>query len=135
MAMSYGYAYVAQVCIGANMEQFLTAALEADAFDGPSLLIAYTPCIAHGVSMSQSMTEGRLAVESGYWPLYRFNPDLKKQGKNPFLLDSKAPTKDMDEFFAGENRFANMSNEQKKEAKENAMRRYELFKKLAEGAF
>ena len=133
MAMSYGYAYVAQVCIGANMEQFLTAALEADAFDGPSLLIAYTPCIAHGVSMSQSMTEGRLAVESGYWPLYRFNPDLKKQGKNPFLLDSKAPSKDMDEFFAGENRFANMSNEQKKEAKENAIQKYELLKKLAEG--
>ncbi len=131
MAMSYGYAYVAQVCIGANMEQFLTAALEADAFDGPALLIAYSPCIAHGVSMSQSMTEGRLAVESGYWQLYRFNPDLKKQGKNPFQLDSKAPTKDMDEFFAGENRFATMSEEQKQQAKENAARRYELFKKLS----
>ncbi len=133
MAMSYGYAYVAQVCIGANMDQFLTAALEADAFDGPALIIAYSPCIAHGVSMSNSMTEGRLAVESGYWHLYRFNPDLKKQGKNPFILDSKAPTKDLNEFFAGENRFANMSEEQKEEAKENARRRYELFKKLAEG--
>ena len=134
MAMSYGYVYVAQVCIGGNMEQFLKAALEADEFDGPALLIAYSPCISHGVSMSKSMTEGRLAVESGYWQLYRFNPDLKKQGKNPFILDSKAPTRELDEFFAGENRFANMSDEQKAEAKENARRRYELFKKLAEGA-
>ena len=135
IAMSYGYAYVAQVSIGASMEQFLTALLEAEAFDGPSLIIAYTPCIAHGADMSNSVNEERLAVESGYWPLYRFNPELRKQGKPAFLLDSKPPKKDLEEFFKGENRFAFMSEEQKEEAKENARRRYALFQRLAADEF
>ena len=134
MAMSYGYAYIAQVSIGADMAHFLTAVTEAEAYDGPALILAYTPCISHGVSMSKSVEEERLAVECGYWPLYRYNPALKKEGKNPFILDAKPPKKDLDEFFAGENRFAFMTDEQKEEAKRNARRRFELFQKLAEGA-
>ena len=133
MAMSYGNAYVASVCLGADMQQFLTAAIEAEAFDGPSILLAYSPCIAHGVNMSKSIEEGRLAVDSGYWPLYRFNPALKEQGKNPLILDGKPPTRELEEFFAPQRRFATMSDEQKRQAKENALQRQALLKRLAEG--
>ena len=106
MAMTYGYVYVAQVAMGANKQQFLNALTEAESYNGPSLIIAYSPCISHGVNMSKCMEEERNAVESGYWQLYRFNPALKAQNKNPFTLDSKAPTRDFKEFLLGENRFA-----------------------------
>lgn len=105
MAMSYGYVYVAQVSLGANKQQLLNAFTEAESYNGPSLIIAYTPCIAHGANMSKSVDEEKLAVDSGYWHLFRFDPRLKKDGKNPFVLDSKAPTVDFKSFLSGENRF------------------------------
>ena len=108
MAMQYKNVYVAQVSIGANKAQFLTALTEAEAYKGTSLIIAYTPCIAHGVNMSKSLEEEKLAVECGYFPLFRYNPALKDQGKNPFILDSKAPTRPLREFLQGENRFASL---------------------------
>jgi len=87
MAMTYGYVYVASVAMGANKNQLLKALLEAESYQGPSLLIAYAPCINHGINMGRSQYEEKLAVESGYWPLYRFDPRLKQEGKNPFMLD------------------------------------------------
>ncbi len=89
MAMTYGYVYVASVAMGANKNQVLKAILEAESYDGPSLIIAYAPCINHGINMGRSQNEEKLAVEAGYWPLYRFDPRLKEEGKNPFTLDSK----------------------------------------------
>jgi len=93
MAMTYGYVYVASVSMGANKQQVLKAFKEAEAYKGPSLIIAYAPCINQGISkgMGKSMEEARLAVESGYWPLYRYNPDLAAEGKAPFTLYSKEP--------------------------------------------
>ena len=110
MAMSYGYVYVAQVSMGANMQQLLNALTEAESYDGPSLVIAYAPCIAHGVNLSKCMEEERRAVESGYWQLFRFNPALEKAGKNPFILDHKAPMVEFTDFLMGENRFASLKN-------------------------
>jgi len=108
MAMTYGYVYVASVSMGANKQQVLKAFREAEAYKGPSLIIAYSPCINQGIikGMGRSMEQSKLAVESGYWPLYRFNPDLAKEGKNPFILESKAPDGTLQEYLAGENRFA-----------------------------
>jgi pyruvate-ferredoxin/flavodoxin oxidoreductase len=108
MAMTYGYVYVANIGMGANKNHALKALIEAEAYDGPSLVMAYTPCINHGIKkgMGKSQEETKLAVESGYWPLYRFNPDLKKEGKNPFVLDSKAPSSSLKDFLGGEVRYA-----------------------------
>ena len=116
MAMMYGYVYVAQVSMGANKQQFLNALVEAEAYNGPSLILAYSPCIAHGVSLSKCMDEEQLAVDCGYWQLYRFNPDLQKLGKNPFTLDSKTPTASLQDFMAGENRFASLKNSRPEDA-------------------
>ena len=93
MAMSYGYVYVAQVAMGANPTQYFNVLKEAEAYNGPSLIIAYAPCINHGLrnGMGKSQREEKLAVECGYWHLYRFNPALAEEGKNPFTLDSKEP--------------------------------------------
>ncbi len=108
MAMTYGYVYVANVGMGANKNHTLKAILEAEAYDGPSLIMAYAPCINHGIKkgMGKTQLETQLAVESGYWPLYRFNPQLKEEGKNPFVLDSKAPKVSLKEFLGGEVRYA-----------------------------
>ena len=110
IAMSYGYIYVAQVAMGADMNQFMKALAEAEAYPGPSLIIGYAPCINHGlrIGMGKSQLEQKLAVQAGYWDLYRFNPTLKEQGKNPFSLDSKEPTGDFREFLMGEVRFASL---------------------------
>ena len=108
MAMSYGYVYVAQVGMGANPNQLLKAVSEAEAYHGPSLIIAYAPCINHGINMSKSQEEIKKAVECGYWQLYRFNPELKEQGKNPFILDSKDPTGNYQEFIRKETRYASL---------------------------
>jgi pyruvate-ferredoxin/flavodoxin oxidoreductase len=110
MAMTYGYVYVANIGMGANKNHTLKAILEAEAYDGPSLLLAYTPCINHGIKkgMGKTQEETRLAVECGYWPLYRYNPLLKKEGKNPFVLDSKAPKGNLKEFLSGEIRYASL---------------------------
>ena len=108
MAMSYGYVYVAQVAMGANMNQLLKALKEAEAYKGPSLIIAYATCINHGVNMSRPMDEMKKAVDCGYWQLYRFNPALAAEGKNPFTLDSKEPTGDYNAFLSGEVRYASL---------------------------
>lgn len=107
MAMSYGYIYVAQVALGADKNQTLKAIAEAEAYPGPSLIIAYAPCISHGIKlgMGSSHFETKRAVDAGYWSMYRYNPLLKDQDKNPFILDSKAPTANFKEFLEGEVRY------------------------------
>jgi len=139
MAISYGSAYVAQVSMGANKQQLLNAFTEAEAYDGPSIIIAYSPCISHGVFMGKSMEEEKRAVESGYWQLYRFNPALKAQGKNPFSLDSKEPTLEFKEFLLGENRFASLyksdptlAKELFSEAEKASRERFRFYQKLVE---
>ncbi len=108
MIMSYGYVYVASIAMGANKNQTLKAILEAESYDGPSLILAYAPCINHGIKkgMGKAQEEQKLAVASGYWPLYRFNPDLKEKGKNPFVLESKQPDGSLQDFLSGEVRYA-----------------------------
>lgn len=124
ISMSYGYIYVAQVSMGANQAQYLKAIREAEAYPGPSLIIAYSPCVNHGIriGMGKSQTEMKLATECGYWPLYRYNPLLEKEGKNPLQLDSAEPKWDTYEsFLMGEVRYATL-------AKSNPERAAELFK-------
>ena len=111
MAMSYGYVYVAKVSMGANQAQVLKAVMEAEAYKGPSIIIAYSPCINHGINMGKSQAEAKKAVESGYWPLYRYNPNLADEGKNPFVLDSKDPKSSFAEFIMGEVRYASLKKQ------------------------
>ena len=112
MAMSYGYVYVAQCAMGSNKQQFLNAIVEAEKYDGPSLIICYAPCINHGINMTKSQDEEKKAVDCGYWQLYRYNPEALDDGKNPFTLDSKDPTADYQEFLAGETRYASLKKAQ-----------------------
>ncbi len=105
IAMAYGYVYVAHVAMGANDQQTLRAFLEADAYDGPSLIIAYSHCIAHGIDMRKGLDQQRLAVQSGIWPLYRYNPALADEGKNPLSIDSKDPTVSVQEYAYNETRY------------------------------
>ena len=110
MFMSYGYIYVASVAMGANKQQMLKAMIEAESYDGPSLILSYASCINHGImaGMGKSQVEMDLAVKSGYWPLYRYNPTLKDEGKNPFILDSKAPDGSLQNFLGGEIRYTSL---------------------------
>jgi pyruvate-ferredoxin/flavodoxin oxidoreductase len=119
MAMSYGYVYVANVGMGANKQQLMKALVEAESYDGPSLIMAYAPCINHGIKkgMGKSQEETELAVKCGYWPLYRYNPGLKSQGKNPFTLDSKEPDGSLQEFLSGEVRYASLEKAFPEESK------------------
>ena len=110
MAMSYGYVYVAQCSMGANKQQFLNAVVEAESYDGPSLLICYAPCINHGINMSNSQLEEKKAVDAGYWHLYRYNPAITEG--NPFTLDSKDPTASYQEFLMGETRYTSLKKAQ-----------------------
>ena len=137
----YTYVYVAQIAMGADMNQTIKAISEAEKYKGPSLIIAYSPCINHGIKtgMGTSIMEERKAVESGYWHLYRYNPDLKKEGKNPFILDSKEPKGNLMDFIKGEIRYSQLENSFKKDAQElydaaekNAKERYETYKRLAQ---
>jgi pyruvate-ferredoxin/flavodoxin oxidoreductase len=105
MAMSYGNVYVARVAMGANDAQSVRAIMEAERYNGPSLIIAYAHCIAHGIDMGKGLENQKLAVETGYWPLFRYNPALESEGKNPFSLDSKAPKIPLKEFTSREDRF------------------------------
>ena len=139
MMTSYGYVYVAQIAIGADKNQALKAIKEAEAYNGPSLVIAYAPCINHGIrqGMGVSIAEEKKAVDTGYWHLYRYNPTLKDEGKNPFSLDSKAPTKPYREFLEGEVRYTSLKKlfperaEALYEAAErNAKERYESYERL-----
>jgi pyruvate-ferredoxin/flavodoxin oxidoreductase len=141
IAMSYGYVYVASVSLGANRGQYLKAVLEAEAYPGPSLIIAYAPCIAHGLKngLGEANEEEKKAVESGYWTLYRYNPLLEKEGKNPFILDSREPTVDIKEFLDGETRFSSLMMSFPEEAeklhsqlKRESQERYKKYKKMAE---
>ncbi|MFO7612283.1 MAG: pyruvate:ferredoxin (flavodoxin) oxidoreductase [Clostridia bacterium] len=141
MLMSYGYVYVAQVAQGANQAQFIKAVKEAESYHGPSMIIAYSPCINHGIraGMGCSQLQEKNAVEAGYWHLFRYNPLLKEEGKNPFVLDSKEPTASFREFIMSENRYASLTRsfpdraERLFEKTENdAKERYEGYKKLSE---
>ena len=105
MAMTYGHVYVARVAMGARDEQTLRTFLEAEAYDGPSLIIAYSHCIAHGINMTTAMRNQKAAVESGQWLMFRYNPDRAAQGENPMQLDSKAPKLPVAEYMRMENRF------------------------------
>ena len=113
IAMSYGYVYVAQISMGADKNQTLKAIAEAEAYPGPSLIIAYAPCINHGLKagMGASQLEEKKAVEAGYWGMYRYNPALLEQGKNPFSLDSKEPTASFKEFLMGEVRYSSLKKQ------------------------
>jgi pyruvate-ferredoxin/flavodoxin oxidoreductase len=146
MAMAYGYVYVAQVAMGANQAQYLKAIREAEAFDGPSLIIAYSPCINHGIKkgMSTAMAEEKRAVDAGYWQLYRYNPALEAEGKNPFQLDSKEPNWDEYlNFIKSEVRYTSLTKavsvEKAEElyniCKEDAKWRYNSYKRLADMDF
>jgi pyruvate-ferredoxin/flavodoxin oxidoreductase len=110
ISMSYGYIYVASVSMGANKQQLIKALVEAESYDGPSLIIAYAPCINQGImaGMGKAQEEAKLAVQSGYWPLYRYDPRLKDEGKNPFILDSKKPDGSLKQFMDGEIRYASL---------------------------
>ncbi len=141
IASTYGYVYVAQVAMGASDAQCLKAFREAEAYDGPSIIIAYAPCINHGlkVGMGKSQAEEAKAVECGYWHLWRYNPELEKEGKNPFSLDSKEPNWDeFENFLKGEVRYASVLKQYPDEAeelfaaaKENAQWRYNNYRRLA----
>jgi pyruvate-ferredoxin/flavodoxin oxidoreductase len=141
MVMTYGYVYVAQVAMGANMNQYMKALKEAESYPGPSLIIAYSPCINHGLraGMAKTQDEQKRAVEAGYWQLYRYDPRLQNEGKNPFQLDSKEPdwTK-FQEFLSGEVRYTSLKKAFPREAAElfvsaedNALWRYESYKRMA----
>lgn len=120
IAMSYGYVYVAQIAQGADMNQCIKAFTEAESYPGPSLIIAYAPCINHGIKggMAGAQTEEKKAVTSGYWHLFRYNPQLKAEGKNPFTLDSKAPTTEYGDFLRGEVRYSALERSNPNRAKE-----------------
>ncbi len=139
MMMSYGYVYVASVAMGANKNQLVKAITEAEAYNGPSIIMAYAPCINHGIDMSLTQQEEKKAVDTGYWLLYRYNPMLKKEGKNPFILDSKEPTVDVKEFLEGERRYTSLKQTfpEKVDGYWNELadvvkKRYEMYKRLAE---
>lgn len=140
MMMSYGNVYVAQVAIGADRNQTLRAISEAENYPGPSIIIAYAPCISHGLKegMGRSMSNMAHAVESGYWQLYRYNPLLLEEGKNPFILDSKEPKSDFCDFLMGQIRYSSLYKQFPEQAgqlfeksKKDAQRRYEYYKKMS----
>jgi len=138
MAMSYGSVYVAKVAMGANDLQTIRAFLEAEAYDGPSIIIAYSHCIAHGIDMSKGMESQKAAVESGHWPLFRYNPELAKEGKNPLKLDSKAPSIPIEDYIYKETRYQMLlksnpeaANKLKDMAQEEVLRRWKYYEHLA----
>ena len=140
IAMNYGHVYVAQVSMGANPAHVVKALKEAEAHKGPSLVIAYAPCINHGIakSMKVSQAEQKLAVECGYWHLFRYSPELAAEGKTPFQLDSKAPNGKLREFMMGEVRFSGLTRTFPQiaeqlfaEAEEQCAARYAQYEKLA----
>jgi pyruvate-ferredoxin/flavodoxin oxidoreductase len=139
MIMStYGNVYIAQVAFGANQAQTLKAFMEADAYDGPALIIAYSNCIAHGMDMSKGIEAMKKAVACGYWPLYRYNPELEAQGKNPLIINSKDPSIPFEEYAYRENRYKALKASNPEVAKElmtqaeaDIMRRWKLLKHLA----
>jgi len=143
IATTYGYVYVAQIALGANPAQAIKAIKEAESYPGPSLIIAYAPCINHGIkakgNMANSIAEEKKAVDTGYWHLWRYNPELKDEGKNPFILDSKEPTGQIRDFLEGENRylmlaqaFPDVAEELFTKAEKDLLERYENYKRMAQ---
>ncbi len=142
LAAEYGDVYVASIALGANPNQAIKAIKEAVAHKGPSLIIAYAPCINHGIvkGMGWSTEEAKLAVNSGYWFLYRYSPELRAAGKNPFVLDSKEPTMPLEDFLNGEVRYASLrrtfpadADVLLEKAKAFSAEKYAKYKKLSEG--
>ncbi|MBA7641098.1 Pyruvate-flavodoxin oxidoreductase [subsurface metagenome] len=138
MAITYRDVYVARVAMGANDAQVIKAFQEAEAFNGPSLIIAYSPCISHGFNLIHGLEQQKLAVKSGYWPLIRFNPDFAKEDKNPFQLDSKAPSIPLEEYIYNENRYKMLTRTMPevakkllKEAQEGVLKRWKMYERLA----
>jgi len=140
IATTYGYVYVAQVAMGANQNQFMKAIVEAEAYDGPSLIIGYAPCVAHGIKTGMGTAQLRIkeAVASGYWHMWRFNPALADEGKNPFVLDSKEPTASFQDFILGEVRYTTLQSQFPEEAEvlfakaeQDAKERYEGYVRMA----
>ncbi|MBO5198377.1 MAG: pyruvate:ferredoxin (flavodoxin) oxidoreductase, partial [Lachnospiraceae bacterium] len=141
IAMSYGYVYVAQIAMGADYNQCIKALVEAESYPGPSLVIGYAPCINHGIKggMKSAQTEEKRAVAAGYWHTFRYDPRLAEEGKNPFQLDSKAPTADYEEFIQSEVRYNRLSRSNPERAKalfekaaKDAAAKYEKLAKMAE---
>ncbi|HRZ86886.1 MAG TPA: pyruvate:ferredoxin (flavodoxin) oxidoreductase [bacterium] len=138
IAMSYGYVYVAKIAMGADQNQVVKAFVEAEAYDGPAIILAYASCIAHGIEMEKGLEEQKKAVISGHFPLLRFNPALRKEGKNPFILDSKEPTITIEEYESTENRFNQLKKIDPETAKQLALEaqkeakfRFNMYKQLA----
>ncbi len=138
IAMSYGYVYVARVAMGSSDQQTLKAILEAEAYDGPSLIIAYSHCIAHGIDMAKGLEQQKLAVQSGHWPLYRYNPDLIAQGQNPLNMDSKEPSIPLEQYVYNETRYRMLvqSDEARaemllKQAQNDVSKRWEYYQQMA----
>ncbi len=138
LAMSYGYVYVARVAMGANDQQTLRALLEAEAYDGPSLVIAYSPCIAHGYDMARSLDQTKFAVQSGHWPLYRYDPRLTEQGQNPLVIESREPSIPFSQYAYNETRYkmlTQMDEERAEaligEAEKDAQSRWALYQQMA----
>jgi pyruvate-ferredoxin/flavodoxin oxidoreductase len=141
MAINYGYVYVAAVAMGSSDMQSIRAFIEAEAYDGPSLIIAYSHCIAHGIDMAKGMNNQRMAVESGHWPLYRYNPLLAKDGKNPFKLDSKPPKISFEDYAYMETRYKMLTKSNPEAAKDlmalaegDAKRRVAKYEAMAQEA-
>jgi pyruvate-ferredoxin/flavodoxin oxidoreductase len=141
MAINYGYVYVAAVAMGSSDMQSIRAFVEAEAYDGPSLIIAYSHCIAHGIDMAKGMNNQRMAVESGHWPLYRYNPLLAKEGKNPFKLDSKPPKISFEDYAYMETRYKMLTKSNPEAAKDlmalaegDAKRRVAKYEAMAQEA-
>jgi pyruvate-ferredoxin/flavodoxin oxidoreductase len=138
IAMAYGYVYVAKIAMGASDQQTLTAFLEAEAYDGPSIIIAYSHCIAHGIDMRKGLDQQKLAVQSGHWPLFRYNPELLAQGKNPLLIDSKDPSIPLEQYVYNETRYRMLaqSDEQRAEellkmAQKDIKSRWNMYRQMA----
>jgi len=138
MAVTYGSVYVARVAMGANDSQVIKAFREAEAFDGPSIIVAYSHCISHGYNLINGLNQQKLAVQSGYWPLMRYNPTLAEEGKNPLQLDSKAPSIPLEDYIYNENRYKiltrSMPEEAKKllkEAQEGVNKQWKMYQRLA----
>ena len=139
ISMSYGYIYVASIALSANPNQAIKAIQEAEAYDGPSLIIAYAPCIAHGIDMTRTFSEQEKAVKTGYWPLYRYNPQLGAEGKNPFVYESKDPSGEMKEFMLSQVRYNVLKRQDPQTAEtlfEKAVQikqdKHQFYKKMAE---
>ncbi|HNR65767.1 MAG TPA: pyruvate:ferredoxin (flavodoxin) oxidoreductase, partial [Atribacterota bacterium] len=138
MAVNYGNAYVARVALAADMNQAIRVFREAEAYNGPSLIVAYSHCVAHGYDLRNGIKQQKAAVASGYWPLMHYNPGLRKEGQNPFVLDSKAPSIPLEEYIYAENRYRmltysapEIAKEYYKKAQQEVTNRWKIYEKWA----